>query len=183
MNKKKSIELNSAKIISIRKDLDTNINKYWHIIRAENVMAKKAINAGIGSGYDLKSLYNEITQMSNKRIMIKGMLMYLNMGITTFNFDEFKKTNNYSIFAAGEYKEIIAQLKMIPTINPTEKATKGKKNISKSETFTSAKIASLLKDIQLKANKYDAELKKFNDNTNIIISDDIADSFNSYLTI
>jgi len=183
MDKKKSIELNSAKIINIRKDLDTNINKYWHILRAENIMAKKAISAGIGSGYDLKSLYNEITQMSNKRIMIKGMLMNLNMGITTFNYENFKKTNNYSIFAAGECKEMIAQLKMIPTINPTEKATKGKKNISKSETFTSAKIASLLKDIQLKSNMYDADLKKFNDNTNLTISDDIADSFSSYLII
>ena len=109
--------------------------------------------------------------------------MNLNMGITTFNYENFKKTNNYSIFAAGECKEMIAQLKMIPTINPTEKATKGKKNISKSETFTSAKIASLLKDIQLKSNMYDADLKKFNDNTNLTISDDIADSFSSYLII
>ena len=98
MSKNKSIELNSAKIINIRKNLDMTINKYWKIIRAENVMAKKAIAAGQGSGYDLKGLYNEITQMSEKRIIIKGMLMLLNMGITEFNYEEFKKTNNYAIF-------------------------------------------------------------------------------------
>lgn len=183
MNKNKSIELNSAKIISIRKDLDTTINKYWKIIRSENVMAKKAIKAGLGSGYDLKSLYNEITQMQEKRIKIKGMLFALNSGLTSFNYEEFKKTNNYSIFAAGEAKEAIAQLKMIPTINPTEKASNGKKNLSKTETFTSSKIAQLLKDTQIKANKFDANLKAFNDGTNITIDNNTADDFKLFITV
>lgn len=184
MNKNKSIELNSAKIIEIRKTLDTNINKYWHIIRAENVIAKKALKAGMGSGYDLKSLYNEITQMQEKRIIIKGMLIALNNGNEKFNYESFKKTNNYTIFAAGEAKEAIAQLKMVPTINPSTKATKGKKGLSKTETFTAAKIASLLKDLQLKANKFDAELKKFNDNTNLIIDDKfITDKFSANLAL
>lgn len=177
MNKNKSIELNSAKIINIRKNLDTTINKYWKIIRAENVMAKKAIAAGQGSGYDLKNLYNEIMQMTEKRIIIKGILMYLNMGVTSFSYEDFKKTNNYDIFAAGEAKEAIAQLKMIPTINPSEKASKGKKRMGKVESFTSAKIASLIKEQQLKANKFDAKLKEFNDNTNITCTDNIADKF------
>lgn len=184
MNKNKSIEFNSAKIINIRKDLDNNINKYWRIIRAENVMAKKAIKAGIGSGYDLKSLYNEITQMQEKRIIIKGMLFALNSGLKSFDYDTFKKSNNYSIFAASEAKEAIAQLKMIPTINPSEKASKGKNNLSKTETFTSAKIASLLKDIQLKANKFDSDLKNFNDNTNLCITDEfIIDKFKTDLAL
>ena len=42
---KKSIKLNSANIISIRKNLDVTINKYWKIIRAENLMSKKAVAA------------------------------------------------------------------------------------------------------------------------------------------
>jgi hypothetical protein len=183
MSKNKSIELNSAKIINIRKNLDMTINKYWKIIRAENVMAKKAIALGQGSGYDLKALYNEITQMSEKRTIIKGMLMLLNMGITEFNYEEFKKTNNYAIFAAGEAKEAIAQLKMIPTINPSEKASKGKKHMGKTESFTSAKIASLIKETQLIANKFDAKLKEFNDNTNITCTDDIADKFKMELAL
>lgn len=164
---KKSIKLNSGKIIEIRKNLDTKINKYWRIIRAENVMSKKAKKANIGSGLDIKALYNEITQMAHNRIIIKGMLMYLNMGITTFDIDAFKKTNNYSIFAAGEAKEAIAQLKMIPTINPTEKSKKGLAGTGKVETLSSAKIAQLLKNHQLEANKYDAAMEKFNTTTSI----------------
>lgn len=164
---KKSIKLNSGKIIDIRKNLDLKINKYWRIIRAENVMSKKAKKANVGSGLDLKALYNEITQMANRRILIKGMLMYLNMGITTFDIDEFKKTNNYNIFAACEAKEAIAQLKMIPTINPKEKSKKGLAGTGKIESFSSAKIAQLLKNHQLDANKYDAAMEEFNNTTSI----------------
>lgn len=167
---KTSMKLNSSNIINIRKNLCEKITKYWRTIRNENVMSNKAIKAGLGSGYDLKSLYNEITQMANKRIVVKGMLMYLNMGMT-FNYDEFKKSNNYAIFAACEAKEAIAQLKMVPTINPVEKSEKGLKGTGKKETFSSAKIAQLIKDLQLKANKYDADLEKFNKTAEIEIPD------------
>lgn len=172
---KKSIKLNSGKIISIRKELDTTINKYWKIIRSENVISKK-----LNNNYDLKQLYNEITQMQLKRIKIKGILFNLNMGITTFDYEEFKKTNNYTIFAAGEIKETIAQLKMIKTLNPTEKSKKGLKGLGKKETFTSAKISSLINTLQIKANKYDAELEKFNNNTEIDITEELAD-FEKYI--
>lgn len=178
----KSIKLNSSNIINIRKKLDADITKYWKIIRNENVMSKKAIKANIGSGLDLKSLYNQITQMQNKRVLIKGMLMYLNMGITTFDTKKFKKTNNYSIFMAGEAKEAIAQLKMIPTINPTLKAKKGLNALGKQETFTSAKIASLIKDLQLTANKYDTAMEDFNSKTEIDITD-LGENFEKELTL
>ena len=170
---KKSIKLNSGNIITIRKKLDADITKYWRIIANENVMSSKAIKANMGSGMDLKALYNTIMQMTEKRIVIKGMLQCLNMGILTFNYDDFKKTNNYSIFAACEAKEAIAHWKMIlekSTINPKEKAKKTLKGTGKKETFSSAKISSLIKILQLKANKYDAELAKFNDNTEIDIT-------------
>lgn len=173
---KKSIKLNSAKIINIRKDLDATINKYWKIIRSENVISKK-----INNNYDLKQLYNEITQMQQKRIKIKGILFYLNSGITTFNYEEFKKTNNYNIFAAGEAKEAIAQLKMVKTINPVEKSKKGLKGLGKKETFTSAKISSLINDLQIQANKFDANLEKFNNNTEIELTDEF-DEFKEYVT-
>lgn len=175
----KSIKLNSKDIINIRKNLDAKINKYCKIIRTENVIATKAIKANQYSGFDLKSLYNEIQQMRQKRIKIKGILFNLNMGITSFNFEEFKKTNNYAIFAAGEAKEAIAQLKMIPTLNPTEKAKKGLKNLSKKETFSSAKITALIKQLQCEANKYDADLEKFNNETSIEC--DIADDFKEFI--
>ena len=176
---KKSIKLNSANIITIRKNIDITINKYWRIIRAENLMSKKAIAAKQGSGLDLKSLYNQIMQLSEKRIMIKGILVALNTGTTTFSYEDFKKTNNYSIFAACEAKEAIAQLKMIPTINPTEKSKKGLKGTGKKESFSSAKIAQLIKDLQLKANKYDAAMEEFNTKTTIDLNDDMLSMFKS----
>ena len=143
-------------------------------------MSNKAIKAGLGSGKDLKALFNHIQQLREKRIKIKGMKQYLNMGITTFNFDEFKKTNYYAIFAACEAKETIAQLKMIPTINPTLKAQKGAKSLGKKESFSSAKIAQLINDQQLIANKYDAILEKFNNETSIEIASE-ATAFEEYL--
>ena len=143
-------------------------------------MSNKAIKAVQGSGKDLKALFNYIQQLREKRIKIKGMKQYLNMGITTFNFEDFKKTNYYAIFAACEAKETIAQLKMIPTINPTLKAQKGKKNIGKTESFSSAKIAQLIHDQQLIANKYDAMLEKFNNETSIELKSD-TDEFKQYI--
>lgn len=178
----KSIKLNSGKIINMRKDIDAKKKKYWSYIKSENLMSKKEIKAGLRT-HDLKALYNEITQMAEKLVYIKGMLFYLNMGTTTFDKEAFKKTNNYSIFMACEMKEAIAQLKMIPTLDQKTKAQKGLKAMSKEEVFTSAKIAALVKDLQLKANKFDTNMENFNNSTEITIDDTIADMFKSDLTI
>ena len=180
---KKSIKLNSANIISIRKNLDVTINKYWKIIRAENLMSKKAVAAKQGSGLDLKSLYNQIMQMTEKRIMIKGILVALNNGITTFSYEDFKKTNNYSIFAACEEKEAIAQLKMVKTLDPSTKAKKGLKAMPKREVFSSAKIAQLIHEHQLLANKFNSNLEKFNNDTSVEITGIIADTFEKDLAV
>ena len=180
---KKSIKLNSANIISIRKNLDVTINKYWKIIRAENLMSKKAVAAKQGSGLDLKSLYNQIIQMTEKRIMIKGILVALNNGITTFSYEDFKKTNNYSIFAACEAKEAIAQLKMVKTLDPSTKAKKGLKAMPKREVFSSAKIAQLIHEHQLLANKFNSNLEKFNNETSVEITGVIADTFEKDLAV
>jgi hypothetical protein len=178
----KSIKLNAANILSLKKKIDKNITDYSHIIRDENVMSKKAKASGQGSGYDLKALYNTIQQLRNKRIMLKGMIQYLNMGTTTFNYDEFKKTNYYAIFSACEAKEDITLLKMIKTLNPQTKAQKGKKNIGSTETFSKEKIAQLIHDQQLEANKFDAMLSKFNTDATIEIDDTTSDSFKEELT-
>ena len=180
---KKSMKLNSANIISIRKNLDITINKYWKIIRAENLMSKKAVAAKQGSGLDLKSLYNQIMQMTEKRIMIKGILVALNNGITTFSYEDFKKTNNYSIFAACEAKEAIAQLKMVKTLDPSTKAKKGLKAMPKREVISSAKIAQLIHEHQLLANKFNSNLEKFNNDTSVEITGVIADTFEKDLAL
>ena len=178
----KSIKLNSGKIINMRKDIDAKKKKYWSYIKSENLMSKKEIKAGLRT-HDLKALYNEITQMAEKLVYIKGMLFYLNMGTTTFNKEAFKKTNNYSIFMACEMKEAIAQLKMIPTLDQKIKAQKGLKAMNKEEVFTSAKIATLVKDLQLKANKFDTNMENFNNSTEITINDTMVDMFKSDLAI
>ena len=120
--------------------------------------------------------------MAEKRIIVKGMLMYLNMGLK-FDLTTFKKSNNYAIFAACEAKEAIAQLKMIPTINPVEKSQKGLKGTGKKETFTSAKIAQLIKNLQLKANKYDSQLEKFNTETTIDIPESLSNMFKDDIAV
>ena len=178
-----TIKLNAAKILSIKKKIDKDITDFSHIIRDENVMSKKAKAAGQGSGYDLKALYNTIQQLRTKRIMLKGMIQYLNMGTTTFNYEDFKKTNYFAIFSACEAKEDIALLKMIKTLNPQLKAQKGKKNIGSTETFSKEKIAQLIHDQQLEANKYDAMLEKFNTGTDIEIDENSSDSFKEYIII
>ena len=177
----KSIKLNAANILSMKKKIDKTITDYSHIIRDENIMSKKAKAAGQGSGYDLKALYNTIQQLRNKRIMLKGMIQYLNMGTTTFNHDDFKKTNYYAIFSACEAKEDITLLKMIKTLNPQFKAQKGKKNIGSTETFSKEKIAQLIHDHQIEANKFDAMLSKFNTDATIEIDDTTSDSFKEEL--
>ena len=178
----KSIKLNAANTLSIKKKVDNDITKFSHIIRDENVMSKKAKAAGQGSGLDLKSLYNTIQQLRAKRIMLKGMIQYLNMGMTTFNYEDFKKTNYYAIFSACEAKEDITLLKMIKTLNPQLKAQKGKKNIGSTETFSKEKISQLIHDQQLEANKFDAMLEKFNTEATIEISEDKSDDFKEYIT-
>lgn len=178
----KSIKLNAANTLSIKKKIDNDITKFSHIIRDENVMSKKAKAAGQGSGLDLKALYNTIQQLRAKRIMLKGMIQYLNMGMTTFNYEDFKKTNYYAIFSACEAKEDITLLKMIKTLNPQLKAQKGKKNIGSTETFSKEKIAQLIHDQQLEANKFDAMLEKFNTEATIEIGDDKSDDFKEYIT-
>lgn len=185
MTNKTINKLNPSNIIDIRKKIDSEINKSWSIIRHENLMSKKAREANLGSGCDLKALYNRITQLQERRIKIKGILQALNMGVTSFNYEDFKKTNNYAIFAACEAKEAIAHWKIVmqkSTINPTEKSKKGLAATGKSEIFTSAKITSLLKKLQLDANKFDAQLESFNNSTDIEI-DNCIDDFKEYLTI
>jgi hypothetical protein len=160
----------------MRDDINSKKKKYWNYIKAENLLSKKEIKNGYRT-HDLKVLYNEITQMAEKLVYIKGMLFYLNMGMTEFDKEKFKKTNNYSIFMACEMKEAICQLKMIPTLDPKTKAQKGLKAMSKDEVFTSAKIAALIKDLQLKANKFDADMENFNNNTEISIDETTSDMF------
>lgn len=170
----KKTTMNSKDIIIARKKLDETITKYWHIIKTENVMSNKAVKAGVGSGLDLKELYNKIVQMSETRIKLKLMLNAINNGTFTFNYEEEKKKHYYTIFAASEEKEKISHWKDIikKTIDPKEKARKGIKGTGKREIFSSAKITSLINNIQLTINKLDANIESYNNKTSIDIGTD-----------
>lgn len=170
----KKTTMNSKDIIIARKKLDETITKYWHIIKTENVMSNKAVQMGVGSGFDLKELYNQITQMSETRIKLKLMLNAINNGTFKFDYEEEKKKHYYTIFAASEEKEKIAHWKDIikKTIDPKEKARKGMKGTGKREIFSSAKITSLINTIQLNVNKLDAKIEEYNNKTSIDIGAD-----------
>ena len=171
----KTTKMNSKDIIIARKKLDKTITDYWHIIKTENVMSNKAVKMGIGSGFDLKELYNKITQMAETRIKLKLMLNAINNGVSSFNYEEEKKKHYYTIFAACEEKEKVAHWKDIikKTIDPKEKARKGLKGTGRREIFSSAKITQLINDIQLNINKLDANIEAYNNKTNIEFSADI----------
>lgn len=179
---KKSITLDSASIINLRDKYSATKTKYWRIIKSENIMSISAKKAGMGSGFDLKALYNQILQMSENLIKIKLMLNAINNAPSdepiTFNYEDAKKTHYYNIYKACELKEQIAHWEEIlkkHTINPATKAKAGGKGTGKIEIFTSAKIASIKKNIQLEINKYDKKLESFNKKMKItIIDDDIA---------
>ena len=119
----------------------------------------------------------------NERIL-RGAFFYCHFYTevsTMMNYENFKKTNYYAIFSACEAKEDITLLKMIKTLDPKTKAQKGKKALAQKETFSKEKIAQLIHDQQLEANKFDAMLEKFNTDATIEISDDTSDDFKEYI--
>lgn len=175
-NISKSMKLSSKDIIATRDKLCAQKTHDWKIIISENVMPKKAIANGLGArgkGIDLNNLYNSILQTGEKLIKIKGMLQYLNMGTTTFNFDEFKKTHYYKIFLLSEKNELLSKLEELMkknTISPNAKAKAGKKGTGLDEVFSSAKITSMKKKLQLEINSIKTEIEEYNNNTTIDIT-------------
>ena len=183
---KKSTKLTSKDLIIARDNICKTKTRYWRIIKTENIMPTKAIKTNIGSGFNLKVLYNKILQMSNTLVKIKLMINAINSGITTFNYDDAKKTHYYNIYVASELKEHLAHWEEIlkkSTINPAAKAKAGAKGTGKKETFSSAKITSIKKNLQLEINKIDALIAKYNEDTtlSIIDNDDDADVLNTYI--
>lgn len=167
--------MKSKNIIDARKQLCTDITKYWSIIRTENIISKKAKEAKLGSNYDLKSVLNTINQLAEKRVKIKLLLQAINMGIT--NYSEFKTNTNYeNIYKLNEANEAFTQISLIETIKPQFKAQKGEDSTFV-ETFSFAKKQALLKDLTLKINNLNKKIKEFNDNTEITMDDELSSLF------
>lgn len=175
---KKSINFTSKDIINARENICKTKTRYWRIIKSENIMAKTAKKAGMGSGFDLKSLYNSITQMADNLIKIKLMLNAINNGEAKFDYDKAKKTHYYNIYRACELKEQLAHWEEIAkkhTLNPVAKKKAGKAGLGKIETFSIEKITAIKSKLQLEINKIDAAIAKFNDETTLEITDDDID--------
>lgn len=163
------MKIKSKNIIEKRNTLNKEITKYWAIIRQENIMSKAAIEAGMGSGFDLKALYNCIKQKAEMRIKTKLYLQALNMGYT--DFSEFKKDTNYeNIYTLNEKKEQLVQLGMINCLNPAYKSKKGKK-LTTIETFSKEKLSNLKNELQLEINSLEKKIEDFNNNTELEISE------------
>ena len=72
---------------------------------------------------------------------------------------------------------------MVKTLDPSTKAKKGLKAMPKREIFSSAKIAQLIHEHQLLANKFNSNLEKFNNDTSVEITGVIADTFEKDLAV
>lgn len=179
----KSIILNSTNIINTRDNLSKTISYYWKIIESTNLMSKKAVREGYRK-YDLKQLYNSITQMAMNRVKSKLLMNAINSGVKKFDFKNITKDHYYRIYMLNELNEQKAHitcLKLKHTINPATKAQAGKAGLSKDEVFTNAKCAQLIADLDIKIQAIRADIEEFNKNATIEI--DNTDPFATQFTV
>lgn len=157
--------MNSNDLILKRKNLTSNITKYWRIIRQENITKKQ----GPQRNYDLRALLAAIEKMGEELITIKLLLQCINMGLTDKeDYERIKKDSNYTnIYMLQQKKEMLKQLSMIPTLNTKMKTIKGKSNLKVSEELTKNYIRSIQDKLQIEVNSLDKAITDFNDNTEI----------------
>lgn len=144
-------------ILSNRDNISNTIAKYWNIIMIENVVLRN-----YKRNYDLKALFNEIIELSQKRSMAKFKALCINMGFTKIT-DVPKDNIQLDIFNLAELKEIKVKLGKIRTINPKLKSLKGKKALNKTEILTSNWIKERIKEIDLKITEIEKKISEFNE--------------------
>ena len=149
--------MNAIKFIENRDKLSNEISKYWNIISKQNVLPKM-----LKRTHDLKKLYTEINNLADQRALVKLRLIAINMGYKKFS-DLPAELNQYDVFKLCELNEIKVKLQRIPILNPTLKAKKGKKALTKSEELTSNWIKARIQEIDIKIIKLQEKLTKFNE--------------------
>ena len=149
--------MKAIKFIENRDKLSNEISKYWNIISKQNVLPKM-----LKRTHDLKKLYTEITALVDQRALVKLKLIAINMGYKKFS-DLPAELNQYDVFKLCELNEIKVKLQRIPILNPTLKAKKGKKALTKSEELTSNWIKARIQEIDIKIIKLQEKLTKFNE--------------------
>lgn len=165
------MKIKSTAIIDKRNKLSKDITHYWLIIRRENIMSNKQIR-----NYDLAETYNQIKQMSEQRIKMKLFSQAINMGYTSYS-DFIKDTNYESIFKLSELNEQLVQLGLIPVLNTSAKAAKGKSKANLNEAFSAAKIRAMKKKIQVEINGINKKIEDFNNKTELEIDDSFGKLF------
>ena len=151
--------MKAIKFIENRDKLSNEISKYWNIISKQNVLPKM-----LKRTHDLKTLYTEILALADQRALVKLKLIAINMGYKKFS-DLSAELNQYDVFKLCELNEIKVKLQRIPVLNPTLKAKKGKKALTKSEELTSNWIKARIQEIDIKIIKLQEKLTKFNEET------------------
>ena len=151
--------MKAIKFIENRDKLSNEISKYWNIISKQNVLPKM-----LKRTHDLKKLYTEILALADQRALVKLKLIAINMGYKKFS-DLPAELNQYDVFKLCELNEIKVKLQRIPVLNPTLKAKKGKKALTKSEELTSNWIKARIQEIDIKIIKLQEKLTKFNEET------------------
>lgn len=149
--------MKAIKFIENRDKLSNEISKYWNIISKQNVLPKM-----LKRTHDLKKLYTEINNLADQRALVKLKLIAINMGYKKFS-DLPTELNQYDVFKLCELNEIKVKLQRIPILNPTLKAKKGKKALTKSEELTSNWIKARIQEIDIKIIKLQEKLTKFNE--------------------
>ena len=149
--------MKAIKFIENRDKLSNEISKYWNIISKQNVLPKM-----LKRTHDLKKLYTEIYNLADRRALVKLKLIAINMGYKKFS-DLPAELNQYDVFKLCELNEIKVKLQRIPILNPTLKAKKGKKALTKSEELTSNWIKARIQEIDIKIIKLQEKLTKFNE--------------------
>jgi hypothetical protein len=149
--------MKAIKFIENRDKLSNEISKYWNIISKQNVLPKM-----LKRTHDLKKLYTEINNLADQRALVKLKLIAINMGYKKFS-DLPAELNQYDVFKLCELNEIKVKLQRIPILNPTIKAKKGKKALTKSEELTSNWIKARIQEIDIKIIKLQEKLTKFNE--------------------
>lgn len=149
--------MKAIKFIENRDKLSNEISKYWNIISKQNVLQKM-----LKRTHDLKKLYTEINNLADQRALVKLKLIAINMGYKKFS-DLPAELNQYDVFKLCELNEIKVKLQRIPILNPTLKAKKGKKALTKSEELTSNWIKARIQEIDIKIIKLQEKLTKFNE--------------------
>lgn len=177
----KSIILNSTNIINTRDNLSKTISSYWKTIESTNLMSKKAVKEGYRK-YDLKALYNTITQMAINRVKTKLLMNAINSGLKKLDFSNMKNDHYYRIYMLNELNEQKTHLTIIRskhTIDPATKSKAGKKGLGKDEVFTNAKCSQLIADLDIKIQALKADIEEFNKAATIEIdsTDDLAKQF------